>query len=114
MIAQITWKDISGKTFRTRVEQQTKYPHNLLFNFQATTKGLKEVLSAEFFRKTDFVKISQEGGGKLTLSREEAVERCRKALSEATFPENGRYAMVLEQLLSGKTEISDPGSAVQY
>lgn len=114
MIAQITWKDISGNTFRTRVEQQTKYPHNLLFNFQATTKGLKEVLSVEFFRKTDFVKISRNGQGKLVLPREEAVERYRKLLSGATLPEKGRHAEILEQLLSGAIEISDPGPAVQY
>lgn len=114
MTAQITWKDISGKTFRTRVEQQTKYPHNLLFNFQATTKGLKEVLSAEFFRKTDFVKISRNGRGKLVLPREEAVERFRKLLSGADLSGKGRYAEILEQLLSGKTEVSDPGNPVQY
>lgn len=48
MRAEITWKDRSGKVFRSSVSQRTRYFHNLVHTFEATEKNLFRILSVKF------------------------------------------------------------------
>ena len=106
MIASITWADKSGKVFRSRVEQQTKYPHNLLFTFESTEKSLGKILSAKFFRKSDPVQVLCSGGIE-TLTREKAVEKYQELAARSKGRERDRYIRILEQLNEGESTCMD-------
>ena len=106
MIANITWSDKSGNVFRSRVEQQTKYPHNILFTFESTEKSLGKILSVNFFRKSDVVQVTCYGETE-TLTREKAVEKYQECAARSDGCERERYLRILDQLNEGENSCTD-------
>lgn len=106
MIANITWSDKSGNVFRSRVEQQTKYPHNILFTFESTEKSLGKILSVNFFRKSDIVEVTCCGKTE-KITREKAVEKYQECASWSEGSERERYLRILEQLNGGNMACTD-------